>query len=96
MAAGDVYNQGVAATAQNAYFSIQPSAGVEVVIHNISRSTDAVLEYFDGTTAVTVDTQTGAGSWMGMFLHCTNSKYYRVKNTNVDSNNICCDGMTTK
>lgn len=96
MAAGDVYAPGVAATAQNAYFSMQPSAGVEVVVHNISHSTDAVLEYFDGTTAVTVDTQTGNGAWMGMFLHCTNSKYYRVKNTNASSNNICCDGVVTK
>jgi len=96
MAAGDIYNQGVTATAQNAYFNIQPAEGVEVVIHNISHSTDAVLEYYDGTTAVTVDTQTGNGSWMGMFLHCTNAKYYRVKNTNAASNNICCDGVITK
>lgn len=96
MAAGDVYNLGVSSVAQNAYLSMQPSAGVEAVIHNITHSTDAVLEFYDGTTAVTVDTQIGAGSWMGMFLHCTNSKYYRVKNTNASANNICCDGMTTK
>ena len=96
MAAGDVFNQGVTATAQNAYFSIQPESGTECVIHNISHSTDAVLEYYDGTTAVTVDTQTGNGAWMGMFLHCTNSVYYRVKNTNASSNNICCDGVVTK
>ena len=96
MAAGDVFNQGVTGTAQNAYFSIQPSSGTECVIHNISHSTDAVLEFYDGTTAVTVDTQTGSGAWMGMFLHCTNSKYYRVKNTNASSNDICCDGVVTK
>ena len=96
MIKGDVFNQGVTAVAQNAYFNIQPEAGVEVVIHNINHSTDAVLEFFDGTTAVTVDTQTGNGAWMGMFLHCTNSKYYRVKNTNASSNNICCDGVVTK
>jgi len=96
MAAGDVYNQGVTAVAQNAYFSIQPVSGVECVIHNISHSTDSVLEFYDGTTAVTVDTQIGSGSWMGMFLHCTSAKYYRVKNTNASSNNICCDGVQTK
>jgi len=96
MAAGDVYNLGVSAVAQNAYFNMQPAAGVEVVVHNISHSTDAILEFYDGTTAVTVDTVTGAGSWMGMFLHCTNTKYYRVKNTNAVSNSLCCDGMTTK
>lgn len=96
MAAGDVFNQGVTAVAQDAYFNMQPAAGVEVVVHNISHSTDAVLEYFDGTTAVVVSSHVGGGAWMGMFLHCTNSKYYRIKNTNAASNNICCDGMTSK
>lgn len=96
MAAGDVYNLGVSGVAQNAYFNMQPAAGQECVIHNISHTTDAVLEFFDGTTAVTVDTQTGGSSWMGLFLHCTNAKYYRVKNANASSNNICCDGMMTK
>jgi len=96
MAAGDIYNQGVTSVAQNAYFDIQPTTGVEVVIHNISHSADSVLEYYDGTTAVTVDTQIGNGSWMGMFLHCTNSKYYRVKNINAAASNICCDGVQTK
>ena len=96
MAAGDVYNQGITAVAQNNYFNIQPSAGVEVVIHNITHSTDAVLEFYDGTAAVTVDSVTGGGSWQKYQLHCTNSKYYRVKNTNASPNNICCDGVQTK
>lgn len=96
MVAGDRYQQGVTAVAQNAYFNIQPASGTECVIHNIIHSADAVLEWYDGTTAVTVDTQYGNGAWMGMHLHCTNSKYYRVKNTNALSNNICCDGVVTK
>jgi hypothetical protein len=95
MAAGDVFNQGVTSTAVNAYFNIQPAAGVEVVIHNISHSDSAELEFFDGTTAVTVDVSAGAGTWMGMFLHCTNAKYYRVKST-AAGNNVCCDGIVTK
>ena len=96
MAAGDRYQQGVTSVAQDAYFSIQPAVDTECVVHNISHSTDASLEFFDGTNYVTVDTQTGNGSWMGMFLHCTNSKYYRVKNINGSSNNMCCDGVQTK
>jgi hypothetical protein len=96
MAAGDVYQLGVSAVAQNNYFNMQPGAGTEIVIHNISHSTDAVLEFYDGATAVTVDTIAGNGSWMGVFLHCTNTKYYRVKNTNAASNNICADGIYTK
>lgn len=94
MSVGATYNQGVTSVAPGGYFSIQPS-GIECVIHNISHSTDAVLEFYDGTTAVVVDTQLGNGSWMGMFLHCTFDKYYRVKNINGTSNNICCDGVIT-
>ncbi len=96
MAAGDVFNAGVSAVAQNEYFNIRPSAGVEVVIHNISHSTNAVLEFYDGTNSIQIDTKPGAGAWMGMFLHCTNAKYYRVKNTGASSNNIACDGVQTK
>lgn len=96
MTKGDVFSPGVISTAQNAFYNLQPEVGVEVVVHNISHSVDATLEFFDGTTAVAVDTQTGNGSWMGMFLHCTNDKYYRVKNTNATNNNICCDGVVTK
>jgi hypothetical protein len=95
-AAGDVYQAGVASVAQNAYLNLQPAAGAEIVVHNILHSTDAILEFYDGSTAVTVDTVIGAGAWMGCFLHCTNAKYYRVKNTNASANNICADGMYTK
>lgn len=96
MAAGDVFVLGVTPIAQNAYFNMQPAAGQEVVVHNINHSTDATLEFYDGTNFITIDSQSGAGSWMGMFLHCTNTKYYRVKNTNALNNDLSCDGMTTK
>jgi hypothetical protein len=96
MASGDVYQLGATATAQNAYLSFQPGAGTEIVIHNIIHSTDAILEWYDGSTAVTVDTALGAGAWIGMWFHCTNTKYYRVKNTNAASNNLAGDGMYTK
>lgn len=96
MAAGDVFQPSFQIVAQDNYYNIQPGTNVEVVIHNIAHSTDAVLEYFDGTVGIPVDTQTGSGAWMGMFLHCTNTKFYRVKNTNSASNTIGCDGMVTK
>lgn len=96
MAIGAIYNQGVTAVAQLEYLEIRPAAGVECVIHNITHATDAVLEFFDGTTAVTVDTQLGSGAWMGMFLHCTNAKYYRVRNMAGGVNNMCCDGVVTR
>lgn len=96
MAAGDVYNLGITSVAASDYLDIQPTAGVEVIIHNISHGNDAQLEYYDGTNYVVCDTHSGQGSWMGMFLHCTNGKRYRVKNISASATNICCDGVQTK
>ena len=96
MAIGDVYSQGITSIAASGYFSIQPTSGTEIVVHNISHSTDAALEFFDGINFIQIDTQTGSGSWMGMFLHCTNSKYYRVRNISGEVNFISCDGVVTK
>lgn len=96
MAAGEVFNQGITTVSVGGYFTIQPASGVEVVIHNISHSTDAILEFYDGTNYITVDSHSGNGAWMGMFLHCTSSKYYRVKNSNGSiANLIACDGVRT-
>lgn len=95
MAAGDVFQQGVT-TITSGYFDIQPNAGVEIVIHNIAHSASAVLEFYDGSASIVIDTHTGAGAWTGMFLHCTNSKRYRVSSIGSASNNIACDGMQTK
>lgn len=95
MAAGDVYTKYDSDVDAADTFDMQPSAGTEAVIHNITHSDTCSLEFYDGTTAYTVDTQTGAGSWMGMFLHCTNGAYYRV-NPTTDNTAICCDGMYTK
>ena len=95
MAAGNVWNKGIDTVASNGYFSMQPTAGVEIVIHNISTSAVAALEFYDGTNYITIDTLTAGGGWQGLFLHCTNSKYYRIKNTHTSNNNIACDGVQT-
>lgn len=96
MAIGDIYAQGITSVAASGYFSIQPPDGVEIVIHNINHSTDSILEYFDGTNFIQIDTQIGSGGWMGMFLHCTHDKYYRVQNISGGVNFISCDGVVTK
>ena len=96
MAVGDRYTPAIVTVAQNSYANLQPPVGTEVVVHNIAHSTDATLEKFDGTIAITTDAQTGTKPWMGMNLHCTNSVYYRVKNTNATDNNIGWDGVVTK
>lgn len=96
MAVGDIYNQGITSVAAGGYFDIQPPPGVEVCIHNISHGTDCQLEYYDGTNFIVDDTHIGNGSWMGMWLHCTNTHRYRVKNISASSTNIACDGVQTK
>lgn len=96
MAIGDIYTQGISSIAASGYFSIQPVSGAEVVIHNINHSSDAILEFYDGSNFIQIDTHTGNGRWMGMFLHCTNTKYYRVKNITASSIFISCDGVQTK
>lgn len=101
MAAGDVYQLFDATVGETEFLTMQPSAGVELVIHNITVNPTATtsttaLEFYDGTNAFIVDTITGSGSWMGMFLHCTNAAYYRVNPTDATNTKICCDGMVTK
>lgn len=95
MAAGDVYNKIDADVDSSETFLMQPDSGVEVVIHNITHTDTATLQFTDGSTVIDVDTQTGAGAWMGMFLHCTNGAYYRLAVAN-NNTKICCDGMVTK
>ena len=101
MAVGDVYQLFDATIGATEFLTMQPSAGVEVVVHNITvNPTDAAsisaLEFYDGTDAYVVDTITGSGSWMGMFLHCTNTAYYRVNPSDATNTKGCCDGMVTK
>jgi hypothetical protein len=96
MAAGDIANFGPTSTADAAFLALQPSAGVEVVIHNIGYAGAMELYYYDGTNQVLVDTDATAGSRLGLFLHCTNAKYYRIKNISGGTVYLCADGMTTK
>lgn len=95
MAAGDIYNQGIT-TITSGEFAMRPATGIEVVVHNISHSASATLQFTDGTDTIDVDTQTGAGSWMGMRLHCTNGKYYKVVSVGSVINKIAADGVYTK
>jgi hypothetical protein len=95
MAAGDVFTVGVATANYGISVPLQPPVGAEVVIHNICHSLDASLEFFDGTNAISIDTQLGPGAWMGLFLHCTNTKYYRVVSGSA-GNSISADGIQTK
>jgi hypothetical protein len=96
MAAGDVYNTAVTTVALNGYLSFQPGVGAEIIVHNISHSDSAILEYYDGSTAITVDTQSGAGAWCQEFFHCSNARYYRIKVTAAGGANCAADGIYSK
>jgi hypothetical protein len=101
MAKGDAYAPGIEAVAGGGtyYHNMRPSVqGIEVIVHNIGHSTDAVLEYFDSVSglSVIVDTQTGNDYWAGMFLRCTYDRYYRVRNSAAGVNNIFCNGVVSR
>jgi len=96
MAAGDVADFGPTNTASGSYLDLQPNAGVEVVIHNIAYGGAMELYRYDGTNQILVDADSGGGSREGLFLHCTNTKRYRIKNTDAASQLLSADGMTTK
>jgi hypothetical protein len=96
MAAGDVYNAVGVSVANNAFLDFQPGSGVEVIVHNFSYGGAMELYYYDGTNSILVDSDPGAGSRLGFFLHCTNARYYRIKNVSGGAIHLAGDGMVSK
>lgn len=96
--AGDVYNTAVTLIAKDNYLNLKPDTGHEIVVHNINHGSDAALEFHDETLGFSIEivSAAGSGSWMGMFLHCTNTRYYRVRGKTVATNYMAADGMYTK
>lgn len=96
MAAGDAYIAAPVSTADAAHLDLQPSAGVEVVVHNVylPEGTKVELYYYDGTD--TIKHLTTYTSLYNVQFHCTNSVYIRVKNVSGASAILAADGMTTK
>ena len=95
MAVGDVFS-GISSIAAAAYLDIQPSAGVEAVIHNIYHESDVQIEFYDGTNSLIFDTDTGAGVYAKYAFHVINARRIRVKNTAVAAKLIGYDGVQTK
>jgi hypothetical protein len=95
MAVGDVVAD-IQSIAAGAYLDIQPSAGVEWVIHNVYHEFDVELHRYDGTNDLTFDTDTGAGVYAKYAFHCNNTDRIRVKNTNVAAKLIGYCGVQTK
>jgi hypothetical protein len=95
MAVGDVFS-GISSIAAAAYLDIQPSAGVEAVIHNIYHESDVQIEFYDGTNSLIFDTDTGAGVYAKYAFHVINARRIRVKNTAIAAKLIGYDGVQTK
>lgn len=96
MAAGDAYIVSPVSTADTSNLDLQPSAGVEVVVHNIylPEGTKVELYYYDGSD--TIKHLTTYTSLYNVQFHCTNSVYIRVKNVSGAAAILAADGMTTK
>jgi len=95
MAVGDVFS-GLSSITAAGYLDIQPSAGVEVVIHNIYHESDVQIEFYDGTNSCVFDTDAGAGVYAKYAFHVTNARRIRVKNTAATAKLIGYDGVQTK
>lgn len=99
MAAGDVVSALSSVDAGN-YFDIQPSAGVEIVIHNIThQGADAELYFYDGSNLILIDIHASGNVgawWPNLHLHSNNTRYYRVKNISGSARLFGYDGVQTK
>jgi hypothetical protein len=96
LAKGDVVS-GLSSIAAGAYLTIQPTAPVEEVIHNIYHEYDVQLEFYDGSNALVFDAEAGAGVYARYAFHCTNDRYIRVKNTHGSlAKLIGFDGVITR
>jgi len=96
MAAGDVVSDYSDDLAADAYMSIQPAAGVEWVIHNIYCGATCEVYWSNGSKEIPIFSATGAAWISGMFSHCTNGKYLKVKNKSGGASDFGYDGIITK
>jgi hypothetical protein len=96
MAAGDAYIVSPVTVTDTSFLNLQPGAGAEVVIHNITipEGWAAELYHYNGTDSILV--MSFISSLFNLQLHATNSVYYRVKNVSGASRIYGADGMTTK
>lgn len=95
MAKGDVVSA-LMSVSGFAYLTIQPSAGVEYVIHNVYHENTITLQQYDGSVGVFFDTSAGQGAYSSFQFHATNSLYFRVLNSSSSFQTIGWDGIQTK
>jgi hypothetical protein len=80
------------------YLSLQPAGSTEVVIHNVHVPVDKAVQFvvWDGTNEIVIDDDATYAGRQGVQWHCTNAKYYRVKNVSGAPIFLAADGVVTR
>lgn len=96
MAAGDKFIVTSASLSNNAFLTVRPSVGVEVVIHNILVPAGSVIGVtsYDGTNEV--EWHNGSGPLLSHNIGITNSDYMRVQNLSGSAITVVVQGVETK
>jgi hypothetical protein len=83
--------------ASGAYFTIQPTGTVEVVVHNIYCGASAMVYYGSGTaTCVPIYSLASSGWVTGIFSHVTNAQFIMVKNNGTGNAYFAYDGIVSR
>lgn len=95
MAAGTARFFEANALANNAFLDLQPGSG-ETVIHNLGGSGAWELYFNNGTNSIgPVSSGTANDAIINAQFHCSNTRYYRIKNVSGGAAHFWADGMDT-
>jgi hypothetical protein len=96
MAAGDARFFVSDSLATGSFLDLQPTSGEETVLHNCGGSGAWELYFNTGTNSIG-PLHSGAANEvvMNTQLHCSNTRYYRIKNVSGSSAHFWADGMDT-
>lgn len=95
MAQGAAVVNITASVANGSSLDIQPSTGVEWVIHNLYWGGAVELYWTDGTNTIKFDTDSSTGGRLGTVFHCTHSTWVRIKNVSGGALSLGYDGVQT-
>ena len=95
MAKGDAIGN-IASVAAAGYLNLQPGSGEEWTIHNITYAGAVEIYCYDGTNNLKCLADSTFGGFYGTVLHCTNTRYYRIKNVSAGAFLCGYDGVQTK
>lgn len=96
MAAGDKFITKSTSLSDQSFLTVRPSAGVEVVIHNILVPAGATIGVtaYDGTNEV--EWHDGSGPLLSHNIGITNDDYMRVQNKSGVTITVFVEGVVTK